>query len=53
MQNWADYVAETADAHYLKDGGEWLLTQRESNDMDVSGGGQVMPMGASKVPGTT
>ena len=45
MQNWAGYVAETADSHHLKDVGEWPLTQRESDDRDVSVGGEVVSIG--------
>ena len=50
MQRWADYVAETADSQCLKGlrgADESLLTQRESNDMDVSGGGETISIGAS------
>ncbi len=50
MRHWANYVAETADSHYLKDVDEWLLTQRESNDMDVPGGGQVISIGPLESP---
>ena len=53
MQNWADYVAETADSHYPENAGEWAPTRLGSNDKGVSVGGQVISMGASGVPGTT
>ena len=53
MQNWADYVAETADSHDLKGIDECSLTQRRSNDRDDSVIGEVITIVASRVPEAT
>ena len=56
MQNWTDYAAETADPQYpkgLKVVEGWPLTQRGSDDRDVSVGGEIISVGAPGVPETT